>query len=484
MSTGKLRSSLSRTARARLRTHPAYRWIALVTLLTGLFAVGFNFTVIAVVLPRMAEEFGTTLKTMQWAVSLPLLAFGVMSPTVGKLGDIYGAKRIYMIGFLGAIVMQAMTALAWSTSTLILFRVVAALEGAATGPAAVKFIATLFVPRDRPRPLAWWSTTAALGPTVGLVVGALVIPYIGWRGMFVIQIPLLVVALAAAWYVLDETEVRTDVRFDLSGAVILGAGLFFLLFGIERAADWGVGNLRTISWFATAVFLLGAFVWRQAKVRDPMFPLRYFGRRGFSVSLVASTLLNFAYLGGFVLAVPLMIEVLGLKDTQAGLVVIVRPLTFAAAAALAGGLISRQGTRRYAFVGSLLVALGLVALTAVDTGSAVWVAVLGLGVSGAGLGFSQPAFNITAVNSLDLEDQGVGGGISGSVQTIGASAGTVVLVSIQAGLAGRGTALSFAVAFGVGAAVAGVAAGLALLLARHVSASDVALTESAQGVPT
>lgn len=470
MSSGDPSTSLIVGRRARIRRSDSYRWVALVTLLAGLFAVGFNFTVIAVVLPRMAEDFDTTLKTMQWAVSLPLLAFGVMSPTMGKLGDIYGAKRVYLIGFGGAVLMQALTALAWSAPSLIAIRVIAALEGAATGPAAIKFIATLFEPAERPRPLAWWSTIAALGPTVGLVVGALAIPVLGWRGMFLIQVPLLVAAAVTAWYVLDETELRPDVRFDLPGAVLLGTGLFFVLFGIERGADWGMTDLRTIAWFSAAVGLLAGFVRRQRVAPDPMFPLHYFTSRNYSVSLVANTLGNFAYLGGFILAVPLMIQVLGLTDANAGLVIIIRPLTFAGVAAFAGGLIVRHGTRRYAFMGSLLVAASLFGLSRVDTSSGIWLVMLGLGLSGAGFGLSQPSFNVAAVNSLDIADQGVGGGVGGSVQTIGASAGTVVLVSVQAAFADQGTAFSFSVAYSVGAVVALLAASLALMLVQRPGA--------------
>ena len=453
--------------RGRIAASPRYRWVVLWTMLFGLFTVTLNFTVLAVVLPDIAQEFGTTVAVAQFAISLPILAFGAVGPAVGKLADMFGARRTYLIGFAGSVVLMAATGFSWNIGALIVIRVLLVTEGAATGPATTKIIAMLFSPDERPKALSWWSATTALGPTIGLVVGAAVLQVASWQTLYFIQAGLCAVSLVVAWYVIPETPRSAQVRFDVPGAVLLAASMGTLLFGIDRIPDWGA-RPATFALFVVAALLLAAFVAVELRRDEPMFPLHYFGRRDFSLALSASTFVNAAYLGGFVLAVPLMQTVLGYSESQRGLVVATRPLAFALLAPVGGVLIARFGQRVIGTVGAVLVAVSMLVLAGVVTSTPLWAVVVGLALAGVGFGWCQPAFNSAMINSVAFEDQGIGGGMAASVGSIGAAAGTVLLSAVQAGAVDAGEAVdSFRDAYLVGAALCAVAVVLAFAMTPH-----------------
>ncbi len=467
--------------RDRIRAHPRYRWIVLWTLLFGLFAVGLSFTILSVVLPSIGRELHAAPGTIAWVVTGPILAFGVAGPVFGKIGDLYGAKRTYLAGFGVATVFLLFTGLAWNAESLIVFRVLAALEGAATGPAAVKFIATLFPPRDRSRALGWFSFVMAGAPTFGLVAGSLVVPVLGWRAIFLCQVPLCAGAVVLAALVLDETPRQVGTRLDLRGAGLLGAAAFCGLFALNRAGDWGFANPAIIALFAATPLFAGSFVWSQRRTDHPLFPLGYFRERNFAAALTSSSLTNFAYLGGLVLSPFLLERVLGYEEQAVYLVLLARPGLFAISGPIAGYVVARLGVRRVAVFGSALVTASLVVLALLSRGSPLWLVLLGLALSGVGLGVASPATSSAAVNSLRLEDQGIGGGLIASAQSVGASAGTVTFVLVQTTVAAAaGVATSFRAAYLTGAAVAGLAVVAAGILRGDVPTHDQVVEATAE----
>lgn len=415
--------------RARAQAHPRYRWIVLATVLFGLFAVGFSFTILSTVLPQIDTDFGVDESVSHWVVTAPILVFGIAGPIAGKFGDVYGAKRPFLIGFGIATVFLFLTGLAWNIGSLILFRVVGALEGAATGPCAVKYIAAHFEPEERSKAFGWFSFVAAGAPTLGLFAGAAIVPVLGWRAIFFIQAPLCALALLVAWVVLDDTEARPDVRIDVTGALLLGAAAFCGLFALNQGVATGWSATLYLMLAATPL-LVAAFVWSQARTENPLFPLHYFKRRNFTLSLLASTLVNFAYLGGFIIAPFLLTDLLGLSQGETLAVLVTRPLAFTLVAVWAGYAVARLGERVGATFGAIAITVAMVMLAGVSEVGSVALAVGGLALAGVGLGFCQPSLNTAGVNAMDLEDQAVAGGMAASVQSIGAALGNVVLVAI------------------------------------------------------
>src|SRR6516225_962525 len=187
---------LTRRVTARAVRSPRYQWWALVALLAGLLALNVTFTVFVVALPTVKAEFDTNFSVLAWASTGPLLAFGVAAPFFGKVGDLFGHRRLYQYGLLGAMVSAILTATAPDVGMLLFARCLDGVQGAATGTASMAIILELFAPEERVKALGWWSLVGAGGPVLGVTLGSLVIQYFGWRTLFWGQLALLIVASA------------------------------------------------------------------------------------------------------------------------------------------------------------------------------------------------------------------------------------------------------------------------------------------------
>ena len=166
-----------------------HRWAVLWVVLSGLFTVGFTITLLVVSLERIAVELDSTTAVMTWSITGPMLAFGVVGPAFGKAGDLWGHKRVFVLGLFFAGVFAIASALAWDAPSLIVFRTLSATAGSACGPSAMAYINRLFAPGERVKPLSYWSFVTAGAPVIGVVLGGPLVEAIGWRAIFAVQAP-------------------------------------------------------------------------------------------------------------------------------------------------------------------------------------------------------------------------------------------------------------------------------------------------------
>jgi len=462
-----LRRSFSRGASDERRDGSRNAWLVTWTVLFGAFWVSSTITILAVSRPAIAADLGASVESLVWLISGPTIAVALTGTTAGKLGDLHGHRRVYLIGMSGATAFVALTALAWSGPSLIAFRVLGATIGAATGPSSLALINRMFPPDRRSRALGFWSLVVAGGPVVGLVAGGPLVDAFGWRVIFAVQAPLLAVATVVAWIVLPETERRDGVHFDLRGQLWLALTLAGLLFGIDRAAAWGIANPWVLGSFLLVPVGLALFVRVERRVAHPLIPLQWFRRRSFAVPVGSSFFMQFGYMGGFILTPLLLEEVRGLDAGVVALIMVPRPLTFAIAGPLAGFLVGRVSTRSTIVAGSvsLTVSMALFALIAQDPTTALVVAALTL--SGIGVGAAQPAIASSVANSVDNRDLGIAGATQQLVSQVGTTLGMNVLGAVE--LVTRDAASpgsSYALAYGVGAVVTGVGVVLSLWMPR------------------
>ncbi|MFM7069852.1 MAG: MFS transporter, partial [Actinomycetes bacterium] len=261
------------------------RWMVAWTVLIGAFWVSSTITILAVSRPSIAQDLHTSVESLVWLISGPTIAIALTGTTAGKLGDLHGHRRVYLVGMFGATLFVVGSALAWSGASLIAFRVLGATIGAATIPSSLAVINRMFGPSERSRPLGFWSLVVAAGPVLGLVVGGPLVEHLGWRAMFWAQAPLLVVSTVLAVLVIPDTPRRTDVRFDVRGQLALTAALAALLGGIDRAAVLGVGSPLVVALFCAVPAALWWFVRIERQVDDPLIPLEWFRRRSFAVAV-------------------------------------------------------------------------------------------------------------------------------------------------------------------------------------------------------
>jgi MFS family permease len=453
--------------RDRLGGGGRQHWVVLVTVLYGLFAVGFTITVLAVSLDVMATDLDASRATITWVITGPMLAMAVVGPTWGKLADIHGARRIYLIAMSLATVFAGVTALAWDGGSVVAFRILAAATGAAAGPASMALINSSFPRERRIQAMGYWALVAAGGPVVGVVAGGPIVEQFGWQWIFVAQAPLTALGVLLAFAVLPETIRQPDVRFDVPGSVLIALTAGSALFALNRAPEvgWGWTHPLVLAGFAATPVFAAAFVWVERRVAAPLLPLHYLRRGNFAFPIANQFFTNFAYMGGFILTPALLQDVYGLTVSESGFVSIVRPLTFAIAGPVAGWLALRIGERTAGVSGSvfILASMAIFALAAAgaDATTTLVPVLAALALSGVGMGAASPAMAASVANAVDDRDLGIAGASQQMVSTLGVVTGTQVLFTVQQAQVDGGLAGSYGAAYlvgGIGAAMAVVAA--------------------------
>lgn len=444
------------------------KWAVLIVVLVGLFTTSSTITILVVSLETISRDIDSTVSALNWAITGPMLAFGVVGPAFGKIGDLYGHKKVYVYGLAISGVFAFATVFAWDAASLVLFRTLSATAGSATGPAAMAYINRLFEPHERVRPLSIWSFTTAGAPVLGVVLGGPLIESVGWRIIFVVQAPLCFIASFIAWKMLPQTSRIKNVKFDVMGSLTLGLGALLILLGINRGNSWGWSSPATLSVIALGVLTTAAFVQFEKRAEAPLMPLHWLRRRNLVMPVVSQSFTNFAYMGGFILIPQLLERGLGFSAAFVGWLIVARPLAFSLAAPTASFVTMRVGERVSAVVGSGVVVLAMILFALIDVGSSSWFIAAALAISGIGLGVSSPSLTALVANAVDDKDLGVAGALQQLMNQLAAVAGTTVMISVQESLEPSGVVRSFSIAFVVGACVAG----LGTLSAFYVRSTD------------
>ena len=451
---------LSRT-RERIRRRPDYRRLVLITALFGTASGSYPVTVLSASLPHIARDLGTTDDIITWVIAAPMLAFAVITPIIGKIGDLYGHRRTYLVSFSLGTVLALATSLAWGITSLIVLRTLAQAAKAASGPSAMAMILSVFPQRDRTRALGIWAAVVALSPAVGVVTGGPLIEWLGWRILFVVQGLTVGLALLAALLVAPETPRRSGIRFDVPGAITLGIGVSGLLLAINRGISWGWTNPIVLVAAMTAPISLGLFVAVENRSNAPLLPPALLRRRAFTRPMTSQAVLQSGYMGAMVMAPFLLERRWGFRPTIIGLVMLPRPLSFALCARLGGHHDPKHGARRVAVTGMLVFAFAMV-LAGVGAQQR-WLPMFlsGAMLAGAGSGYIRPTVANSVTAAAGDADIGIAGGSMNMLQQIGAAVGITVLTALMAdSLSGTRFLLLHLAAAGAGLVAAWLALGI------------------------
>lgn len=439
---------------ARVERSSKYPWLVLVAALYGLFATGFTITILAVSLPTIADDLGSSTTTLTWVITGPLLAFGVVGPAAGKAGDLFGQKRVYLLGLFLSGVLALGIAFSWNATSLIAFRVLAAAAGAASGPASMAMINQVFPRERRVQAMGYWSMIGAGAPVLGVVAGGPIVEAISWRVIFLMQAPLVFFGVALSALILPETVRKRGIKLDVVGAALLAVGVTGLLLALNRGPVLGWDSPLVIGGFiASPIVLLSFWKWEQ-RVPQPLVRLEYLRRRNVAAPVATQTFTNFAYMGGFIITPLLLSEVFDYGPSRVGLLSIARPLTFAVAAPLGGRLALKVGERSMGVAGAAAVVLSMLALAQVTTSSSDLIVIGSLALSGVGLGVSSPSMAATIANDVDQDDLGIAGAVQQMLTQVGVVAGIQLMQTLQVAVEdSRGLVGSYQAAYYLGAAV-------------------------------
>src|ERR671918_1779762 len=257
------------------------RWIALIVLCAGFLMIILDQTIVTVALPSIQSDLGFSQSSLAWVVNAYLIAFGGVLLLAGRLGDLIGRKRMFLIGLAVFVAASLLCGLAQSQEILIGARFVQGFGGAMTAAVILGMIVTMFPePREQAKAIAVYSFVAAAGASIGLLAGGALTEAINWHWIFFVNLPIgVATALLAIRWVPDRPGLGLAAGADLPGAALLTGGLMLAVYTILGVTEEGWGSTQTLSLGAVSIALLAAFVIRQARVANPLVPLRLFRSR-------------------------------------------------------------------------------------------------------------------------------------------------------------------------------------------------------------
>jgi EmrB/QacA subfamily drug resistance transporter len=409
------------------------RWLALYVLCAGMLMIVLDATIVNVALPSIQEDLGFSQSDLAWVVNAYLIAFGGLLLLAGRIGDLIGQRRIFLIGlamFTGA---SLLCALAQSQGLLIGARFVQGVGGALTSAVILGMIVTMFPePREQAKAIGAYTFVAVAGGSVGLLAGGVLTETINWHWIFFVNIPIgVATALLAIRLVPDRDGVGLTAGADLPSAALLTGGLMLGVYTILGVAEAGWGSTQTLALGAVSIVLVAAFVARQARVANPLMPLRLFRSRTVSGANLVQALLVVGMFGMFFLGALYMQRILGYGALEVGLAYL--PMTVVMGAMsfrFAGQLNLRYGPQATLVPAMAFVVAGLLLLarTPVDATYAVDLlpAMILIGL-GAGLGF--PSLMTLAMSGATDGDSGLASGLVNTSVQVGGAIGLAVLAT-------------------------------------------------------
>ncbi|HET6964518.1 MAG TPA: MFS transporter, partial [Acidimicrobiales bacterium] len=395
-----------------------------------LFATNVNFTIFNVALVDIAHSLHTNKTTLTWAITGPLLVVGISAPLLGRLGDVKGHRRLFLIGMVGSLVCATVTAVAWDAGSLIVARLFSGVGSAALSASSWALLFREYGPGERTKVMGWWSLVGGGGPVIGVALGGPVVQAFGWRWVFVAQIPLILVGLAWCVRTLPETELRPGEPLDLPGAVLLAAAVGSLLLAINQSGRGWTSPVVLASLGVLAV----SFPWFarvERRAASPVLPLEWLRRREITMPCVASFAMQFAYMGGFFLT-PLFLEQgLHYSIGSTGFFQIARPLVFGVSAPIAGYVAVRTGERASAAAGAGALVASMLVFAFLEPGSPGLIILLALGASGLANGIAQPSMSAMVAGAVEPERLGSASATMQVASQVGVVVGIQIMETVQ-----------------------------------------------------
>ena len=461
------------------------RWMALYVLCGGLLMIVLDATIVNVALPTIQDDLGFSQNNLAWVVNAYLIAFGGLLLLAGRLGDLIGQRRVFLIGlavFTGA---SLLCAAAQSQGVLIGARFVQGAGGAIASAVILGMIVTMFPePREQAKAIGVFSFVASAGASIGLLAGGVLTEAINWHWIFFVNVPIgAVIALLALRLVEDQAGIGLREGADIPGAVLLTGGLMLGVYTILEAGEQGWGSTQTLGLGGVSIALLAAFVVRQARIPNPLMPLRLFRSRNVAGANIVMGLLVVGFFGMFFLGALYMQRILGYDPLEVGLAFLPSCILMGVLSlGYAERLIMGVGPRAALIAGLVSAGVGLLLFARAPV-DGTWVidifpVMLLLG-TGAGLAF--PALMTLAMSGATPSDAGLASGLVNTTVQVGGAIGLAVLATLATerteGLAAAGQSTASALNAGYHLAYL---IGAALILGAIAAAVTVLESKAAE----
>ncbi|SDM37167.1 DHA2 family efflux MFS transporter permease subunit [Allokutzneria albata] len=409
-------------------------WRAAGAVVIGSFMAVLDSTVVNIALPRLTIEFQTSFATIQWVVTGYLLALAMAIPVTGWAADRFGARRVYLVALAGFALGSALVGLAWDVGSMVFFRVLQGFAGGVLGPAGTTILVRLVGKDQVGKMMGVLGVPMLLGPISGPILGGWLVDFAGWRSLFLVNVPIGVLALVIAGRVLPADPPRPAGRFDFLGMLLLSPGLAALIFTAFLAAGgvtwWPMG--------AFGVLCIAGFVWRATRMESPLIDLGLFRDRAFRLSVIALGLFVIGFLGSGVLFPAYFLVVREESTLQAGLLLVPSGLAALFTVPVCGGLADRFGVGRVVLPGFVLILVGMGVFTAVGPDTPYWSLLFAQFLMGLGMGATMIPLMSEALRALASTKAAMASTALNILQQVCGAIGSAVMSMVLAGLLASG----------------------------------------------
>jgi len=422
-------------------------WPILVVLSLGFFMILLDTTIVNVAIPSIISSLHAPLDQVLWILNAYILVYAVLLITTGRLGDMFGPKKLFIGGLVLFTVASLLCAQAQSANELIFFRIIQAVGGAILTPQSLSIITSIFPPDKRGAAFGVWGGVAGLAAAAGPTLGGFLVTHFSWNAIFYVNLPIGVLVVILAYMIMPELDSHRKHRLDMVGVFLATSGLFALVFGLVEGEKFGWGRINTIGAFSigslqaslisiptilvVSVILLIVFVLWEARVEEPLLPLSLFSDRNFSVANTVSAIVSFGMLGLFLPLTIFLQSVLGFTAEHAGLTLVPNSLAMIVVAPFAGRLTDRMNGKYLLAVGLVLYALGMgLVVRAVSLHSVSWDFTLPLILSGIGMGCTFAPLTTLAMRNISPRMAGAASGFLNTIRQVGGAIGTAVVGAI------------------------------------------------------
>ncbi|GAA4059666.1 DHA2 family efflux MFS transporter permease subunit [Nonomuraea soli] len=406
-------------------------WLTLLAVCLGVIMVMLDGTVMGIAAPVMGAELGATLQDMQWVTNGYLLALAVFLITAGKLGDLFGHKRVFLIGVAGFAISSLAIALSSGVTMLIVFRVLQGLFGALLQPAALALLRGAFPKEKLGQAMGAWGAIIGLSSAAGPILGGLLVENVSWQSVFYINVPVGIIALIMGIVIIKEKRTSILGKVDWLGVVLLSGMMFSLVWMIIKAPEWGWGDAMTLGWLAATVVLGAGFVWWQSKAREPLIPLSLFKNRSISIGTFLMMMVAFAMFGAMFFLGFFFQGVHGLTPLDAGLRMLPMSAGMIVASPLAAVLLGKLGPKITMAAGLLVTAVAMFLMSQLTVDASFLATglpflLLAFGLSPVFVGATE-----IIVGNAPMELAGAAGGLQQSAMQVGGALGTAILGAVM-----------------------------------------------------
>jgi EmrB/QacA subfamily drug resistance transporter len=451
------------------------------------FMVVLDISIVNVALPNMQHDLHMSANGLGWVLNAYTLTFAGFLLLGGRAADLWGRRRLFLIGVTLFSVTSLIGGLAQTGGELIVARGLQGLGGAVLSPATLTILTTTFTePRARARALGMWSAVAGAGGATGLLAGGVLTDLLSWRWILFINVPIGLLVLVVARLVIAESVAEGErPTMDWAGAIAVTGGLVAVVYGIVSTDSHAWGSLSVISYLVVGTLLLAAFVVIERRHRHPLVPLRLFRSRSVTGANLIMVVIGAVMFSLFFFLSQFVQDVQGYSPLRTGFAFVPMPIAIIIGTQLSSRLVGRVGPRVLLTIGPLISAFGLLLLSRLHEHSAY----LSIGIPGAittfGVGMAFVPITLAATNGIDRRDQGLASGLINTTRQVGGSLGLAALLTVVASrinaLHGEGvlaaTTEGYVRAFAVMAVLMVVAAVIALLVLPALRVPKPADTE-------